>query len=182
MLGIWLQAIGFQLVWFAWALGVPDDLLWPGAVVSVVFLLAHRLWQAHRRTDLHCVSVCLLFGILLDSVLMHWGWLSFAQLNPAPWEVLQPWWMGLLWACLGCTIHHSLAWLKGRLALSLSLSALAGVLSYAAAHRMGALELTQFGPACIALGLFWGLFIPLLQTLPRARKAASMGESTVNRA
>ena len=42
MLGIWLQAIGFQLVWFAWALGVPDDLLWPGAVVSVVFLLAHR--------------------------------------------------------------------------------------------------------------------------------------------
>ena len=168
---IWLQAIGFQIVWFAWALGVPEGLLWPGWCASTLFLAAHQLWRAEHREDLFLVLTCSMMGLLHDSVLMHWGWLAFPQTNPPPWDVLQPIWMAALWACLGCTLNHSLGWLRGRLSLAMPLSALTGVLSYLAADRMGALDLIQPLPACIVLAVFWGLYIPLLQSLPRQRAA-----------
>ncbi|MEY2805581.1 MAG: hypothetical protein RL657_2917 [Pseudomonadota bacterium] len=158
-----LQIIGFQLVWFAWALGVPRGWLWPGALASCLFLLAHGQTWRHDRRDRSALLLCVCFGFVLDSVLMHLGWLSFEVLNPGPLAAWQPWWMLLLWACLGCTLHHSLAWLKERVWLAVPLCGVAGVLSYQAAAEMGALSLPGQIPAWLVLTVFWACFLPWAQ-------------------
>lgn len=158
-----IQWIGFQAVWFAWALGIPLGLYWPGLLLSVGFLAMHGLWRPQARQDRQAVLGSILAGLGLDSMLMGWGWLTFTATNPAPLAALQPWWMGLLWACLGCTLHHSLGWLKGRPLWAAGLSAVAGVLSYEAAARMGALALPQPTFAWTVLAIFWAVFIPWTQ-------------------
>ena len=163
-----IQLIGFQLVWFAWALGVPAGLLWPGLVASVAFLALHGLWQPSARIDREAVLWSVLCGLGLDSALMHLDLLSFALPNPDPLAGLQPWWMGLLWACLGCTLHHSLAWLKPRPLLAAGLGGVSGVLSYEAAARMGALSLPQPELAWPLLAVFWAVFVPWIQR-PKAQ-------------
>lgn len=158
-----IQLAGFQLVWFAWAMGVPAGLLWPGLVASVAFLGLHGLWRTSARADRRAVMVSVLCGLGLDSGLMHLGLLTFAIPNPEPLSQWQPWWMGLLWACLGCTLHHSLAWLESRPLLAAGLGAVSGVLSYEAAARMGGLTMPQPELAWPVLALFWAVFVPWAQ-------------------
>jgi hypothetical protein len=155
-----IQLIGFQVVWFNWALGVPAGLYWPGLLSAVLFLALHGLWLPQARVDRRMALGSVLAGLILDSALMGAGLLSFPAPNPPPLAGLQPWWMTLLWACLGCTLNHSLAWLKGRTCLAAALSAVAGALSYEAAARMGALELTDPTLTWVLLAVFWALFIP----------------------
>lgn len=157
------QIVGFQVVWFAWALGVPMGWLWPGALASIVFLWAHRQTLRHATRDRLAVIWCAGCGFVFDSVLMQLGWLSFEALNPGSLGDWQPWWMLLLWACLGCTLHHSLGWLKGRAWLAVPLCGVAGVLSYQAAAQMGALGLPGQGRAWLSLALFWACFLPWVQ-------------------
>lgn len=163
-----IQLIGFQVVWFSWALGVPAGLTWPGLLSAVLFLTLHGLWLPQARADRRMALGSVLAGLILDSALMAAGLLSFpAAPNPPPLAGLQPWWMTLLWACLGCTLNHSLAWLKGRTYLAATLSAVAGALSYEAAARMGALELTDPTLAWVLLAVFWAFFIPWMQSGPQ---------------
>ncbi len=162
-----IQLIGFQLVWFSWALGIPAGLTWPGLLSAVLFLALHGLWLPQARGDRRMALGSVLAGLILDSALMAAGLLSFpAAPNPAPLAGLQPWWMALLWACLGCTLNHSLAWLKGRTSMASALSAVAGALSYEAAARMGALELTDPTLTWILLAVFWAFFVPWMQRSP----------------
>ncbi|MEY2621640.1 MAG: hypothetical protein RIT26_1460 [Pseudomonadota bacterium] len=169
------QILGFQWVWLAWAWGVPRGMLWPGTLSSVLFLAAHRLWLSDRRSDLKAALICVWAGLLHDSVLMHWGWLGFEALNPSPLAAIQPWWMALLWACLGCTLHQSLGWLKGRIWLAAPVCSVAGVMSYQVADQLGALTLGPPWPTWLALGLFWGLFIPLAQSFPGGPASGPQG-------
>ena len=163
-----IQLIGFLVVWFSWALGVPAGLTWPGLLSAVLFLTLHGLWLPQARADRRMALGSVLAGLILDSALMAAGLLSFpAAPNPPPLAGLQPWWMTLLWACLGCTLNHSLAWLKGRTYLAATLSAVAGALSYEAAARMGALELTDPTLAWVLLAVFWAFFIPWMQSGPQ---------------
>lgn len=170
-----LQLIGFQVVWFAWALGIPVDLVWPGLVASVIFLALHVLWRASSRDDARAVMVSLGAGFVLDSLLMRVGLLNFASPNPVPLAGWQPWWMGLLWACLGCTLHHSLGWLKARPLLAAGLGAVSGVLSYEAAARMGVLALGESALVWPWLALFWAVFIPWTQSRQATPRSDSLG-------
>lgn len=161
------QLLGFQAVWWAWALGIPAGLMWPGVLISLVFLGLHGLWRPQAQADRRAVGCAVLAGAVMDSLLMQTGLLTFAMGNPAPLADLQPGWMALLWACLGCTVHHSLAWLKGRVVLAAGLSAVSGVLSYEGAARLGALALPQPMLAWALLAVFWAAFLPWVQH-PRA--------------
>ncbi len=158
-----LQIIGFQVVWFAWALGVPQGRLWPGALASIVFLASHHRLLRLEVRDRLAVLWCVGCGFVFDSALMQLNWLGFEALNPDPLSGWQPWWMLLLWACLGCTLHHSLGWLRGRVWLAVPLCGVAGVLSYQAAAQLGALRLPGQHGAWLLLGVFWACFLPWVQ-------------------
>lgn len=171
-----IQLLGFQGVWFGWALGVPAGLYGPGLLISLLFLALHGLWLPQARADRQAVLWSVGAGLVLDSALMALGWMSFTALNPPPLQGLQPWWMGVLWACLGCTLNHSLAWMRGRTLLAATLSAVAGALSYEAAARMGALELPHPSFAWASLAAFWAFFIPWMQRRPPLQTPGSASQ------
>ena len=162
------NALGFQLVWWGWALGAPRGEWGVPTVLSLAFLLAHarfahRSDPARRRADLRCVLACVVVGAAADTALMQMGWLHFALPNPAPLDGVQPLWMLLLWACMGCTFHHSLAWLRQWPRLALPLSGAFGWLAYDAAAWWGALSRDGGALSALALFVFWALFVPGVQ-------------------
>jgi hypothetical protein len=158
-----LNALGFQAVWWAWALGVPEgEWLFP-TVVSLVFLFAHLRLSVQRRADVLSVLACVLVGFAFDTALIQTQLVEFHMPNPAPLANLQPGWMLLLWACLGCTFHTSLAWLRRLPVLTYPLCAVFGWLAYDAAALLGALTRQPGWPSLLALLLFWAVFIPGVQ-------------------
>ena len=160
---LWLNALGFQAVWWAWAWGAPTgQALWP-ALGSVLFLVLHFAGTPDPRRDTLSVGLCVVVGFLFDTAMMQAGMIEFALPNPAPLDQVEPGWMLLLWACLACTLHTSLAWLQHWPKGVFPLSAVLGWLSYEAAHRLGALSLEGSAWCIASLLLFWGVFIPWVQ-------------------
>ena len=158
---LWLNALGFQCTWWALALGVPLGL----GGLSAVVALAYVIWQwqqaVHRKSLMRSVLVCAISGFIADTVLGIVGGVHFLPTNPAPFEALQPWWLGLLWMSLGCTLHSSLQWLCNWPKLSIGLSAIAGVASYQAAIPLGLMQWQGSAPYWI-LVFVWGLCFPVL--------------------
>jgi hypothetical protein len=159
-----LQFIGFQAVWFAWALGIPNNTVWPGAMTSTLFLACHAPCLKANPRDREALASCLVAGFALDSLLQGSGWLNFQTPNPEPMSAWQPWWMTLLWACLACTLNHSLVWLRQRGWVAVIISAMSGLLSYRAAAETGALNWVHPELVSICLLIFWGCFIPWVQS------------------
>jgi hypothetical protein len=164
-----LQIIGFQAVWLTWALGIPNNMSWPGALTSTLFLACHVPFLKANRPDRQALAWCLIAGFALDSLLQGSGWLTFQAPNPEPLSAWQPWWMALLWACLACTLNHSLAWLRQRGWVAVILSAISGLLSYRAAAETGALNWSQPQLVTLTLLIFWGGFIPWVQSRTQDR-------------
>jgi len=164
------NALGFQAVWWAWAFSAPSGEWWLGAVASLLFLLAHSRLALNPRADLLAVLACVVAGFVFDTSLMQAQWLTFALPNPEPLQSVQPWWMLLLWACLGCTFQSSLAWLQGFPRLAYPICAVFGWIAYDAAAAMGALTRTPGWESWVALVFFWGVFIPTVQRLTASRE------------
>jgi hypothetical protein len=163
-----LNAIGFNAVWFAWALGVPAKQTILPAFLSLLFIGWHFKVNFEMpnkiKQDAITLTLCLGAGLVLDGVLQRLGWVQFAVVNPEPFDWLQPWWMSLIWLSFACTMHHSMAWL-GRLhwLFAAALCGTLGYLSYAGAAKLGALQLAAgYKPVALLFG-FWAVFIPLLQ-------------------
>ena len=170
-----LNVLGFQAVWLAWAWGAPlGQALWP-ALGSVLFLVLHFAVAPNKRRDAWALLLCVGVGAVFDTAMMQSGMIDFALPNPAPLDPVEPFWMLLLWACLGCTLHTGLAWLQRWPRGTYPISAVFGWLSYEAAHRLGALSLADNALCMASLLLFWGVFIPWAQTISAslAQKAAT---------
>lgn len=154
------DAIGFQVVWLAWAWGAPaQQAFWP-ALGSLLFLALHLQFSPARRRDVTTVLLCVGVGFVFDTAMLQSGMLRFALSNPEPFNAVAPAWMSGLWAGLACTLHTGLAWLKRWGARAHLLSAVVGWLSYAAADRLGALSREDSLLCNGSLLVFWGVFIP----------------------
>lgn len=169
------DALGFQAVWLAWAWGAPaQDALWP-ALGSLLFLALHFRFSTDRRRDVVAVLLCVSVGFAFDTAMLQSGMLRFALPNPEPFDVVAPVWMSGLWAALACTLHTGLAWLQQWGVRAHLLSAVAGLASYAAADRLGALSREDSLLCSGSLLLFWGVFIPgaikYSDRLARAKRA-----------
>ncbi len=161
-----INALGFNVVWFAWALGVPAQQFIVPAFLSVLFVVWHLKTSYSVNKDVLLIVLCLDAGLLLDTALQFLGYVQFTSVNPAPLAWLQPWWMAFMWAAFACTLNHSMAWL-GRLhwLLAAAISGVFGYLSYAGASKLGALELAAGYAPMLMLLVFWAGFIPLVQRL-----------------
>ena len=170
-----LNVLGFQAVWLAWAWGAPlGQALWP-ALGSVLFLVLHFAVAPNKRRDAWALLLCVGVGAVFDTAMVQAQMIDFALPNPEPLDSIEPGWMLLLWACLGCTLHTGLAWLQRWPRGTYPISAVFGWLSYEAAHRLGALSLADSALCMASLLLFWGVFIPWAQTISAslAQKAAT---------
>lgn len=165
----------FQLTWFSCVLGAARDLIWPGALTFAAMLAWQRSPAISQRGDLGLLLVAALLGLILDSLWIRLGILTFE--TPLPSAYVAPAWILLLWMSLALTLNHSLAWLKRRLGLAAALSALASPVSYYAGARLDALTIhVDLWKAALLLGLAWALCIPFLLYLAKAMGKPTIGE------
>jgi hypothetical protein len=167
----------FQVGWFACIIGAANQqVFWP--VIVTLSYLAIYVWRSPRPlSELKLLSKATLFGVAVDTLIAHWGFLSFP--DPWPSAYLSPFWMWALWALVASTINNSLAWLRGKPILSAFLGAIAGPMSYEAGIRMGAGVWGANGQigGLILLGLAWGIAIPLFFYWDRSTAGSSLLKS-----
>ncbi|MFC3681542.1 DUF2878 domain-containing protein [Bacterioplanoides pacificum] len=147
-----INALLFQACWLACVIGGD-----PWAFAALLLLLVvHAGWLLTRQEfsrELVIVLPVISAGIAFDTLLLHVGWLSFADHNSA----VIPFWLMVLWLAFACTLRHSLAGLIRRRWLALLLGGLGAPWSYYLGDKLGAVNATTEG--LIAIGLFWGALL-----------------------
>ncbi len=156
-----INAALFQGLWFSAVYGSAHHWIWP----SLLFLLVLCWWQlqpqrrAHSDTKL--IIVALLMGLVIDSVWINSGVLTFTSQGPVSW--LSPMWLLALWAGFALTINHSMSWLKLHPLLPILLGMISAPLSYYAGKKLGAMEYNHDILLVSAyIGMAWAVALPVL--------------------
>tara|TARA_B110000008_G_scaffold59101_1_gene58572 strand:- start:758 stop:1252 length:495 start_codon:yes stop_codon:yes gene_type:complete len=150
MLNKIVNAVAFQLCWFACVLGGS---LWAAGAVALFLMWHSQVVKIHEWRFIIAGTVA---GFSIDSLWYSLGFIQFPNYNLA----VIPAWLMLLWLAFNCTLQHSLLTLFQRPWLIALLSAIAAPFSYYAGSVMGAIELSPFG--LIAVGLGWGILMGCL--------------------
>jgi hypothetical protein len=143
----------FQVGWFVCILFASQ---W-AVLYTLVAGCVHFYWSQTRVRDAIAVVLCLLIGVVHDSVLIHAGLIRFVESSLWP-----PLWLMCLWLLLGITLNHSLRWVYERPYWSAMLGAISGPLSYLAGVKLSSAEwsspLTEVIPI---IAFLWLLVLPL---------------------
>ncbi|MEQ3692300.1 MAG: DUF2878 domain-containing protein [Thalassolituus sp.] len=150
MLNKIVNAVAFQLCWFACVLGGS---LWAAGAVALFLMWHSQVIKIHEWRFIIAGTVA---GFSIDSLWYSLGFIQFPNYNLA----VIPAWLMLLWLAFNCTLQHSLLTFFQRPWLIALLSAIAAPFSYYAGSVMGAIELSPFG--LIAVGLGWGILMGCL--------------------
>jgi len=149
-----INAVLFQLNWFACVVGgTNDQLWWPLLTLSGMLLQSAR--SEYRRTDVYLVTGVAAIGLVLDTFWIQIGILDFSTGD------LAPVWIVMMWMGVALTINHSLQWLQGLPILGGVLAAFSAPLCYLGGARLGAVQVDPQGLLLIAVTwflLFSGLF------------------------
>jgi hypothetical protein len=170
-----LNAVAYQLVWFATVLGAGRGLWWAGPLAAFAFAALHLgvmvRDRGERRRDLALVAAAVACGLVIDGVLSGAGAVVFAASSPALPPGGAPLWMLTLWAAFALTLRHSLRAVTARPVLAALLAALLGAvggpLAYlGAARATGAVTFPEpSGTTLAMLGGGWCLALGLLAML-----------------
>lgn len=174
-----LNAVAYQLVWFATVLGAGRGLWWPGPLAALAFIALHLgvfvRDGGERRHDLVLVVAAVACGLVIDGVLSASGAIVFAPAAPALPAGGAPLWMLTLWGAFALTLRHSLRAVTARPLLAAALGAIGGPLAYlGAARASGVLAFPEprgMTLAMVAAG--WCLALGLLALLASRHAAAS---------
>ncbi|MBK8455376.1 MAG: DUF2878 domain-containing protein [Thiofilum sp.] len=158
---VWLNAFIFQALWWS-AVLLGDQAVW----LMLGLLILHGYVSPSRYADLAILPLALL-GWLVEAEMVALGIIQFQS------QLALPVYMLLLWIGLVWSFNHSLAWLQPLPWWGLSiLGAVAGGLSYYAAHQLGVL---QWGLepwlSVIVIAIHWALLLPTqLLALPYLKR------------
>jgi len=158
-IAFWINAIGFQLTWWACVWGAARG--WPGLGP----LAAGLLWAVHLAgaqrpgLELRLQLVAVLLGFAFETAFLQSGRIQFEAAWLAGWP---PVWMLALWLAFATTLNRSLRWLRTRPVLAAGLGGVGGLLSYLAGEHMGAATLLGGLSTLVLIGLGWAVLTPLL--------------------
>jgi hypothetical protein len=151
----------FQGVWFATIIGAAEGTLIYGFAGLGLFIATHTVLSDSASTDLKLAAIAVLIGLLIETVIVRTGLLSYA--HNLPFEGFAPAWILILWANLALTLNGCLSWLKKRYLLAALLGALGGPLSYFGGIKLGAATTATGLPLVLAvIALIFGVVTPLL--------------------
>lgn len=166
---ILINAVLFQITWFACVMGSAKGLLWP-ALAACAALAVYQLQNKRRHSsDVKLVLISIILGLIVDTIWVQSGFLLFT--HQWPFSFLAPAWIIVLWVGFALTINHSMAWLDSNPYLPALLGFIGGPMSYLAGLKIGAVEYHQstlLVSAC--LGMAWAISLTILV---RARKATA---------
>lgn len=154
----WLNALLFQLGWFACVLG--------GTAVAQVFLplylLVHFTWIASDRREWRFTALVVVLGTSLDAIAVSAGVFAFEGSS------VLPFWLVALWVLFATLVPHGLSWLQGRPWLAAATGAAGGTLSYVAGLRLGVAEAPVLPLAVGWWAIQWAVLLPsLLLAVPQ---------------
>jgi hypothetical protein len=158
--------IGLNVGWFACVLGAAWQVHWLGLVI-VLLLCAVHIWAAGKQGCLCVVLLvlaALIVGLALDTTLIAAdAYRPKRWLLPAPLPTL---WLFMLWVNFSLALNESLKWLQTHLVWAALLGSLFGPLAYAAAQRLGAVEIARpVSGRLFLVSVGWFVAMPLLSHL-----------------
>lgn len=161
-----INAVGFQVAWWALVAGVAPGYEGAALALSAVLAVAHlRYFSPRPKRELGLAGSAWLLGLGVDSLLQAGGFINFAGASLGP---LSPFWLWALWALFGLTLDASMSFLQRRhWFLSAVLGGVFGPLSYLAGAKLGAATLVVTPLNFAALAMAWAIAMPLLVWLAR---------------
>jgi hypothetical protein len=166
-MALWLNAIGYQVVWFCAVIGAGGGRWWPALLAASVFVAWQWAVSRQRAADLRLVAAALACGLAIDGALAASGLARYAA--AWPWPAFAPAWILAVWAAFAMTLNHSMRWMQPRPWAAALLGAVGGPLAYLGAAR--GWDAVAFAPpqwpALLALAALWLLAMPLLAGLAR---------------
>lgn len=174
-MALWLNAIGYQIVWFCAVIGAGSGRWWPALAASMVFVAWQWAVSRQRMVDLRLLAAALGCGLLIDGGMAASGLAGYAAAWPV--DGFAPAWILAVWAAFAMTLNQSMRWMQPRLWIAGLLGAVGGPLAYLGAARgWGAVEFAApHWQALLGLAVAWALAMPLLAGLGR-RWSAREGE------
>ena len=156
-----VNAVLFQILWFAAILGSAKLLMWPSILACVVL----AIWQLNptRRhaTDLKLVGAAIFIGLVGDTLLLHFNLFKFTYSFPI--AKITPLWIIFMWIGFALTINHSMKWINLHPLLPAILGLIFAPLSYLAGLRLGAVEyLADPLLISVCIGIIWAIAMTIL--------------------
>lgn len=145
----------FQLGWFACVFSTS----YPALIgVAVLALLCHFIVIGSWAREGKLVVSVLLAGSALDSFLLQLGVFDFGEERR-----LLPVWLALMWALLGTTLNHCLAWSAKPWWRASLLGAVGGPAAYYAGSQIAGVSLPLGQTFTLGLlAIIWAIALPLL--------------------
>jgi hypothetical protein len=169
-----LNALGYQIGWWACVAGVGIGLEIPALMVGVGLIVAMVYVAANPWLEIKLAAAACLLGVVLDSSLQYFSVISFYG-----WSLLDlsPFWLWLLWIMFALTLNSSLSFLQ-KLPLSLSAAAgfLFGPLTYYAGAKLGAASFESSISHLALLAVVWMIAMPGLVWLAQSLVDTSSSE------
>ena len=161
-----LNIVAYQVAWFACVLGAAHQLPWVGTSIALAVAALHLAFTPRRGVELKLILIAAAIGLILDSALASFGFVSFA--SGVLIEGIAPHWMVGLWIAFATTLSISMRWLVVRPMLAVAFGALGGPIAYYAGAKLGAITINSSASAFIAIGLSWAAAMWLLATLTQS--------------
>jgi hypothetical protein len=162
-MNVLINFLVFQAAWFSTVLGAANGAPWLGPVAILAAVALHLRFTRRPGVELRLLAVAVVLGLTVDSLLLATGWIAYP--NGAWLPGFAPYWIVAMWALFATTLNVSMRWLKDRYLLAGVFGAVGGPLSYLAGARLGAMNFIQTEWALLALGVAWGVSMPLLTAL-----------------
>jgi len=153
----------FQAGWFACVLGAANGYAWLALPAVAVVVAVHLLAARRTSPEAGLLLICLVIGLLFESLLLRTGWVAYADSNPS--SGIAPLWIAVMWMLFATTLNRSLGWLRGRPLLACLLGVIGGPLSYLAGESLGAMNMDQPIFAVMALAIGWGTLLPMMVSM-----------------
>lgn len=160
---LFLNVVAFQVGWFSAVMTAANNIPLVGVLVMFLAIALHLYLAKRPRIELLLVAMCGTIGAMFDTLLVGFGWVDY----PSGYLLggVAPYWIVAMWMLFATTLNVSLRWLRGNHTLAVLFGLVGGPLAYFTGEKLGGIVLVDFTAAMLALGIGWGVMMPLLTLL-----------------
>lgn len=159
----WVSFCLYVVGWFACILSAAWGLPWLGALNALFVMAVHVVSARPRESELFLLLVACGMGALSESWLLQSGLVHYP--NQVSVSMLAPYWIIMLWGLFGTMLNTALRWLRDEWFVQMLAGLVGGPLVYLGGSELGAFELANPLRAMLAVGLMWGVALPVLMAL-----------------
>lgn len=156
---------GFQAAWLALALGAANGVVVLGLFVALGVFTIHLSRSIKPRQEVKLMTLALLLGVVIESVLMAGGFIAFHGQGwvDGPIGPIAPVWLLALWPLFATLINVTFRAVRNKVLLAVLFAAFVVPVAYYAGDRLRALIISAPVLMSMAMiGLAWAFALPLL--------------------